>query len=132
LRYRESKTEITLFARYAFFGGVGATCDFACFSGLTHLGVTLVFSNAIAICLGIGVSYFLNSKYTFQQAMYRVSFLIKFFAVGLSGLLISTLFIKYGSDSLHYSLPALKIVSIPFIAVYQFLLNRFWTFRRPG
>ena len=124
------RKEITLFMKYSFFGGIGASCDFLTFYVLNHLGIILIIANTLAICLGIGISFALNSKYTFKQSSYGPLYLIKFFVVGLLGLLLSTVFLKVGSEQFHHSLQSLKIVSLPLVAAFQFTFNRLWTFRK--
>ena len=52
----------------------------------------------------------------------------RFLVVNLSGLLISNLFLITFSGLMPYF--ELKVVSMPIVILFQFLMNYFWTFRK--
>ncbi len=119
------------FASYVVLGGLGAATDYAVFWGLQHTNVHHIAANIVSVVCGIMVSFFLNSRFTFARLDHQVQRMTKFFAVGLSGLALSTglldLLITRGMGAMWA-----KLVTLPVIAVLQFIANRMWTFHPIG
>jgi len=123
-------TEFILLLKYALLGGLGAFTDFVTYLVLSKfLHIYPVLSNTVSVSLGILVSFILNRKYTFKRFDFIKVRIIRFFLVGLSGLLLSDISIYFMLKiGLNYFLA--KIFTLPFVLIYQFVLNRFWSFGR--
>ena len=119
-------------AKYLSLGGLGAFVDSLVFFSLNEIGMQPVAANTISTLLGIGISYGLNSKYTFNQSQYTRLTAAKFLAVGLFGLIFSniTLWLMITYFDIYPFLA--KVVTLPAVALIQFILNKMWTFNTQG
>lgn len=121
------------------FGVVGATNTF--WDYLTYIALTrgwfghefhFLTANLAAFFVSVVNSYILNKRWTFrfEDARHHV-FFTKFFAVNLVTLtfyeLLMYIFVH------HYGLFDLygKTISIVIVIVWNFLANKYWTFRKP-
>lgn len=120
------------FFKYLIFGSLGATSDFIVFNFLISFGISLLIANSVGVLSGVTLSYFLNSKYNFDYTGLRSSSFRKFLTVAFLGYLLSIaiLSISFWLFSITPSLS--KGLSIPFVALFQFTLNRKWSFRGMG
>jgi putative flippase GtrA len=114
---------------YLLFGGLGAASDFVAFALLTTAGLAPVPANVLSVALGIGVSYTFNSRITFGTSVRRGSTILKFYVVGVSGLVFSSILLWLLVDELHLTPIPAKLITMPIVAGSQFLANRFWTFQ---
>jgi putative flippase GtrA len=122
------KLEIRRLTKYLMLGGVGASIDSIVFLSLNYVGILPLIANTVSTILGIGVSYGLNSKYTFNQAQYSRIAAIKFFAVGLVGLIFSNIILWLLIAMIDIQPFIAKIMTLPAVALVQFTLNKVWTF----
>jgi putative flippase GtrA len=123
---------IKIALQFTSYGIIGATCaalDFMLFLWLSHM-LPAVWANSISVAFGILASYSLNSRITFSSADKTPSSIVKFFAVGITGLFISDAGVYLLTGPLGWTNVGAKALSLPIVAVVQFLLNRNWTFRR--
>lgn len=113
--------------RYGAIGVTGMSIDFAVFLGLVAVGVPPVLATAISTGIGIANNYVLNARLNFSSeiSLLRAS---RFFLVGATGLSVSAA-IVFGFTQIGLAPIVAKLMSIPFVAVGQFLTHRFWTFR---
>lgn len=125
------KLDLPRFIKYLSLGGLGATVDSLVFLSLDQIGVSPVVANTISTLFGIGISYGLNSKYTFNQSQYTRLTATKFLAVGLFGLIFSniTLWLMITYFDIYPFLA--KVITLPAVALIQFTLNKMWTFNAP-
>lgn len=114
-------------AVYAVIGAFSATLDFILFLILKGIFPVLL-ANTISVTVGILTSYLLNSRITFRSSRNAKLAIYKFFAVGLFGLFISNIALWLLTDTLGFPEGPSKLVTLPFVALMQFLLNKFWTF----
>ncbi len=115
--------------KYGIFGGLGALSDFLAFTALhAWLHVPIIPANVVSILVGITVSFLLNSSITFAKTDYRAKRAMRFFAVGITGLLLSNVLLYLLTSPLQVAALWAKLVTIPIIALLQFVLNRSWTF----
>ncbi len=115
--------------KYGIFGGLGALSDFLVFTALhAWFHVPVIPANVVSILVGITVSFLLNSSITFAKTDYRAQRAMRFFAVGIAGLLLSNLLLYLLTSPLQVAAVWAKLVTIPIIALLQFVLNRSWTF----
>jgi putative flippase GtrA len=122
------KLDLPRLARYLSLGGIGATVDSLAFLVLDLVGVSPVIANTISTLLGIGISYVLNSKYTFNQNQYTRLTASKFLAVGLFGLIFSNIALWLMITCFDLYPFTAKIITLPAVALIQFTLNKMWTF----
>jgi putative flippase GtrA len=122
------RLDLIQLTKYLILGGVGASADSTAFFILNHFGVSPLRANTISTLLGIGISYGLNSKYTFNQVQYSRSTATKFFTVGLVGLVFSNLLLLFLLETVDMKPLLAKFITLPVVALIQFTLNKIWTF----
>lgn len=122
------KHNLIQLAKYLMLGGVGASVDSIAFLFLNLLGISPLKANTVSTLLGIGISYGLNSKYTFNQSQYSRSAATKFFTVGLVGLVFSNLLLWLLLEKIETEPLLAKFITLPAVAIFQFTLNKIWTF----
>ena len=118
----------TKFLRYIVIGLVCLFFElliFYIFLSYTNLNVFI--SNTIALIVGILIAFNLNAYFNFKIYDNYLSRMIKSFMVYFSGIILSNLmlhfFLSYASAMVS------KILTLPIILIYQYLLNAKWTFR---
>ncbi len=125
----EFQTLNELFA-YGLIGLFTSTMDGLVFTLLRHLNVNLFFSNFIGINVGIALSFILNTFLNFKQKEFLMKKFVSFFMIGYVGLFLSMLFMLFFVKIMHLNEIIIKIFSIIFIAILQFILNKTITYRR--
>jgi putative flippase GtrA len=109
---------------------IGAFCTLAdlCAFNLLYVYTNKpIVSSAIGVSIGIGLSYFLNSRFNFDKKLEFRSF-TKFILTGISGLILSSLIVQTGIW-IGFDPRVSKLASIPLVTIAQFLVNARWTFR---
>ncbi|MDR2148306.1 MAG: GtrA family protein [Tannerella sp.] len=115
---------------YGIIGSISAGLDSLIFYLLRGLHWNLYVVNFISINTGITCSFFLNAYFNFRITD-RISVrAIKFFIIGYCGLSLSMLIIFFGVEIMNYHDMTIKIISIFIVAAFQFILNKYITFRR--
>ena len=121
---------LTKFFVYSIVGSINTLIDYLAFVYFTYgLGYDPAPSNIISYSLGMGVSFLLNRHFTFQTARYSFHIrdqFVRFCAVSLLSLAISTGFVYL--FSLWMAPPVAKILSIPFVLSWGFLVVRAFVF----
>lgn len=109
---------------------IGLTCfvlEIGLFKALSPIsGIYL--SNYIAIFLASLFSFFFNSHFNFMVTDNRLIRFFKFFIVIQLGTLISDIELSYLLR--FFTSIQSKILSMPFVVVFQFLVNRLWVFNK--
>lgn len=120
------------FVLYGIIGTICAGFDYVV-SVLLHdyLSVNGFLANTIGIHCGIILSFFLNSRYNFKITDKTVQRFLVFYSVGLFGLALSTLILFCG-EQLNFTWRNVKLFSIVFVAIAQFLINKYVTFKKQG
>lgn len=115
---------------YGIIGSFTSFLDFCVFTVFTtYFGVYYLLSNCISVLVGITTSYLLNRAYNFKvKDHYKRRFVI-FLAVGLCGLLLSNIILYFGIDRMQGDERLVKLASIVLVVGFQFLLNKFVTFK---
>jgi putative flippase GtrA len=122
-----------LFFQVFFYGVIGCAStiiNVALFFGLRKLDVNLYLANFVSINLGIAISFFANCFFNFKITTKIAARFLKFFAVGYSGLLLSTLLLFVGVELLNHTEIFIKIISIFVVGGFQFTLNKLVTFKK--
>jgi len=114
---------------YGIIGLIGSGFDLAMFSLLT-LCMWPILANTLSVGASIVLSYILNSQITFSRFKHARFAALRFFTVGIFGLVLSNVLLVLLMRSLGWPEIWSKVVTIPAIALIQFLLNKFWTFKR--
>ena len=116
---------------YGIIGSCTATLDFLIFTALTQgLNIYYIVANIISCSTGILCSFLLNRKYNFKVTDHTARRLLIFVAVGLTGMLLSSLILRITIEQLQWNELLSKLVSIVIVVLFQFLLNKHISFRK--
>lgn len=115
---------------YGIIGCFTAALDFVVFTILSqYVGIYYLLANCISVLVGITTSFVLNRSYNFKvKDKVKRRFAI-FLIVGLCGLCFSNIIMWIGIDLFRFDELYTKLVSIVFVVGFQFLLNKYVTFR---
>ena len=122
-----SKNLLKLLIKYFFIGILAASIELLIFSFFTKY-LNYVIANSIAYSFGIITSFTLNKFYNFKVKDKTIIRFGRFLIVNISGLFISNLILIYFSGLLP--LIELKILSMPIVIFFQFIMNYLWTFKK--
>jgi|TARA_B100000242_G_C43027410_1_gene478449 putative flippase GtrA len=122
-----SKNLFKLLIKYFFIGILAASIELLIFSFFTKY-LNYVIANSIAYSFGIITSFTLNKFYNFKVKDKTIIRFGRFLIVNISGLFISNLILIYFSGLLP--LIELKILSMPIVIFFQFMMNYLWTFKK--
>lgn len=115
---------------YGLIGCFTSALDFLVFTLLSgHAGLHYLASNCLSVLVGITTSFFLNRAYNFKVKDRAVRRFSIFLSVGLFGLLLSNLILWVGVSWLGFGDSLAKLLSIVLVVFFQFLLNKYVTFR---
>lgn len=115
---------------YGLIGSVSAGLDFILYTVLcTYLDFYYLYANILSVVVGISISFILNRHYNFKVKDRVLCRLILFFSVGLLGLALSSGLLVLFIDSMGWNVLISKLLSIIFVVIIQFCLNRFITFK---
>ncbi|WP_051215038.1 GtrA family protein [Granulicoccus phenolivorans] len=115
---------------YGIFGSLGALSDLGVYTLLVHQAhLAPLPSNIISVPVGILVSFTFNSRITFRRSDRTLQRALRFFAVGLTGLALSTGLLAVFTHYLAVPPVWAKAFTLPPVVLLQFLANRYWTFR---
>ena len=117
------------FILYAIIGLSGVIVDYATYSfGVKVLGLGILLANFISISLGIINNFIFNTRYNFKvKDRLFVRFWL-FYAVGFLGLVFSELLLVGFHNGFHMGALSAKLLTLPFVLVGQYALNRFISF----
>jgi putative flippase GtrA len=115
--------------RYTLIGGSGVAIDFVVFLLLHNLvGMDEQLANALSTTLGIANNFVLNALFTFERRDRLVVRFLRFYAVGLTGIVFTNLLFLAFTDGLGIDANVVKAASLPLVLALQFVLNRKWSF----
>lgn len=125
----EFKTLVRQLISYGIFGIISSGLDFAVFQLLAAAaGINSYAANFVSVNCGIFCSFVLNSVFTFKMTDKKIKRAAQFFAVGYCGLLLSMAVMYLGTDVFAFGKSAVKMVSVPLVALFQFAMNKIVTF----
>ena len=115
---------------YGLIGGFCAGLDFGIYTLLCHFDILpYLWANVISIHCGIICSFFLNRGVNFKVKDKAWIRFLSFYMVGLVGLGISELMLYLMVDLAAWNEIASKLISVVVVALVQYLLNKFITFK---
>ena len=118
---------------YGIIGGCCAALDFGIYTALCYWDVMpYLVTNIISIHVGIFTSFVLNRSINFKVKDKVTMRFLSFYAVGLTGLGISELMLYLMVTVGGLNQVLCKLLSIVVVALVQFLLNKYITFRKHG
>ena len=116
---------------YGIIGSFTSALDFAVFTLLSkYVGVYYLVANCISVLVGITTSFSLNRSINFQIKDKTGKRFLIFLTVGLCGLVLSNLILYVGIDMLNGDELFVKFASIVLVVGFQFILNKFVTFKK--
>ncbi len=116
---------------YGIIGIFSAGLDFIIFYTLTTiLEIFYLIANIFSVTIGITTSFILNREYNFQVKDKVFKRYLIFISVGFVGLLFSSALLYFFIDILTLDIIVSKVLSIVFVVLIQFFLNRYITFRK--
>jgi vancomycin permeability regulator SanA len=117
------------FLLYSVIGVSGATLDYLVFIFL-HLGIGMdkILANAVSVSLGITNNFVLNAFFNFKRRDEIMRRFGLFYGVGLLGLVMSSFLLKIGVDWVGWNVSLVKFLSIFFVVLMQYNLNKYLAF----
>jgi len=119
------------FILYGIIGCVSAGLDFFLYTALHFANIPYLVANILSTHCGILCSFALNRNINFKVKDKTVLRFASFYAIGLSGLALSSTMLYLMIDVIGWKHVVIaKIITIVVVAVLQFSLNSVITFRR--
>ena len=116
---------------YGIIGGFCAALDFGVYTALCQFDIMpYLWANIISIHVGIFTSFVLNRSFNFKVKDKTTQRFLSFYAVGLTGLGISELMLYLMVTLGGMNELLCKLISIVVVALIQFILNKYITFKR--
>lgn len=114
---------------YGIIGLISSGTDAALFGILVYeFHTSALITNIVSVSVGITISFFLNRRFTFKVKDHTAKRYVMFFAIGMAGLLLSEGIIIIGTI-VKLDVMIAKLLSIFIVAAFQFILNKFISFR---
>ncbi|WP_230194826.1 GtrA family protein [Streptomyces coriariae] len=114
---------------YALVGGSGVLLDLGAFLLLYNVvGLHEQVANVLSTSLGITNNFVLNALFTFGKRDRLLLRYLRFYAVGLTGIALTFVLLAVFSRGLGIDPNLVKAGSLPLVLVFQFALNRKWSF----
>lgn len=114
---------------YGIIGLISSSIDSLTYFLLRSFSINLYVANFVGINVGITISFLCNTFINFKQKDHLLKRGISFFSVGYVGLCISMLIMNIFVENMHFNEVFVKIASIIFVAIVQFVLNKLITYR---
>jgi putative flippase GtrA len=116
---------------YCIIGCVGAALDFTIYAFLTgFLSIHYQIANCISSSCGIVNNFILNYFFNFKVKGRMLSRLVSFYSIGVLGLMLSAFCLWVLIKKICMDAFLAKFLTMVFIAVVQFCLNKYITFRK--
>lgn len=117
------------FVTYTAIGACGVLLDLLVFFALFNwVGVHEIVATAISTTLAITNSFVLNARYNFKRHDQLLRRFFRFYLVGLGGLGLTALMLLVLCTGMDFDPNVVKVLSLPFVLVLQFTLNKRWSF----
>lgn len=117
------------FVIYSLIGFSGVFLDLVMFYILYEkIGIGHQLANVFSTSLGIGNNFLLNAFFNFKKTDDLFIRFIRFYAIGMVGLLATALFLYIMVDKLGFDATISKVVSVVGVVLLQFTLNKKYSF----
>lgn len=118
------------FLLYAVIGVSGVVLDLVTFLFLYNVvGISEFAATFVSTTLGIANNFLLNVQFNFRTKDRLLGRFLRFYAVGGAGILLTMGMFALFSDALGIHPNVVKVLSLPAVLVFQYLLNKKWTFQ---
>lgn len=115
---------------YGIIGSFSSALDFAIYTILVQVfGVHYLVSNCISVLAGISTSFTLNRNYNFKVKDNTKRRFSIFLCVGLCGLFLSNMILYTCINIFELNKIVSKLLSIVLVVFFQFLVNKYLTFK---
>lgn len=122
------KKDLLKFIKFNAVGVLNTAVDFAVYTLLTALGMSLVPSQIISYACGTLNSYLFNSRWTFRDKVLTVGKGAKFVLVNLLSLAVSIGVLELCRSWWGLEGALAKLISVPFSLAVNFIGNRLFVF----
>lgn len=115
---------------YGIIGLTSSGIDTLLFHLLTSkVGIYSLYANIFSVIVGICISFTLNLFFNFKTKDHIARRFASFFLVGMFGLLLSEAILALG-EHLSWNMLLTKIGSVVIVALVQYILNKFISFKK--
>jgi len=114
---------------YGIIGSFSAFLDFLVYTALVSMGLFYIHANCISVLVGIGSSFLLNRHFNFKVKDAVLRRFVIFLIIGLAGLLLSNMVLYGCIEWMGIDKLVSKLLSIILVALFQFVLNKYITFK---
>ena len=115
---------------YGIIGGISAGLDFLVYTFLCKLDLNYQIANVFSIHCGIFCSFLLNRHFNFKIKDKTLLRFLSFYVIGLTGLALSAALLYLMVNINSWNEIYAKLITIIVVAIVQFLLNKFITFKK--
>ena len=117
------------FGSFATVGAIATGVHYALLVAQVQLlGVPAWLASAAGCLVGAGTSYVLNRRVTFRSNVEHARSLPRFIAVAGAGMTLNTMIVA-GMVASHAHYLVAQVVATGAVLIWNFMLNRSWTFR---
>ena len=121
---------ITQFAKFTVVGAFGTVVHYTILILLVErAGTDPVVGSSIGAIAGAFVNYFLNYYFTFRSNRRHAEAIVQFYIVAGTGFLLNALLMWLIADLLGVYYLLAQLVTTGLVLLWNFWLNRIWTFR---
>jgi len=118
------------FILYGIIGATSAGLDFIIYFVLCDSNVNYQIANAISTHIGIFCSFLLNRYFNFKVKDKFFKRFLSFYIIGLVGLALTWLLLFTSVEIIGINELVAKLIAIFAVAIVQFILNKFITFKK--
>ena len=116
---------------YGIIGCFSSGLDFLIYTLLVQTaGVQYILANCISVLGGITTSFILNRNYNFKVKDHAKRRFTIFLTVGLCGLILSNIILYVCIDMMSVNKILSKLLSVGLVVFFQFLMNKYVTFKK--
>jgi len=117
------------FVKYALVGVVGLVVDLGLFYVFHEtLQLNYILANVMSSTLAVVNNFILNSFFTFKVKDKLLFRFLSFYSIALAGMALSSGMLAVSIDGMHWNSMVSKAISIFFVALIQYYVNKKLTF----
>ncbi|GAB3701360.1 GtrA family protein [Saccharopolyspora tripterygii] len=114
---------------YTVIGGSGVLLDYLLFLVLfNYFGMHHQLANVLSTTAGITNNFVLNSLFNFRKTDRIVVRFLRFYAVGIAGIVLTFLLLAVFSTWIGIDANLVKLASLPVVLLFQYTINKRWSF----